>query len=159
MVLITSCIIYSGVEAPATIPVLPSAGRGSAESSDASPIRKVFLQCDAQMPKSFAVFELSEPPMTITESQLSDRRSASLCLSSVALHIVSKKTGFVYSFSIFFLHFSHCDGFWVVCAATTGTFLCVLPAPRLSSRLSSASSSGTVYFSPSNQLIMPIHSG
>jgi hypothetical protein len=68
------------------------------------------------------VLELWRPPMTIMASDAAESACASVCLSRVALHIVSKTTAFVHSKFMIFTQFRHSLMLKVVWATTRSFF-------------------------------------
>ncbi len=89
ILVITSLIIQSGVDAPATIPIIPLFLTISSVSSQEFSIHTVFLQFFLHILYNFWVFELFLPPITITQSHNLLKASASSCLFFVVSHIVS----------------------------------------------------------------------
>jgi len=156
MVSSTSFIVPGGVDAPAVTPIARQREKSIALNSSAVSIRCV-SQCVSQTALSFAVFELSRPPMTIIMSHSAERASAWACLSPVALHIVSNTTAFVQLLLMICLHASQTAVPNVVCATAMN--------PDCASRGSAASSASSssavlkVKTGPRQQLIMPRTSG
>lgn len=103
----TSFIILAGAEAPAVTPIecafcISRTGRSLLVCAS-----QVLGQRSLQISYNLRVLELFLSPITTIKSDCSDRAFASDCLSDVALHIVSKKVGFVYTFFTVSKHFFH----------------------------------------------------
>ena len=110
----TSLITLIGVDAPAVMDNFVNGAISAASRSLLSPIRYVRSHTERQTSYSFTVLELERLPITTTASDVDASSRASVCLSAVTLHIVSKIIGFVYSFSIIFKLFFHSLNFCVV---------------------------------------------
>ena len=106
MVLSTSLIITEGVEAPAVTPTTLQSEKSMSFNSSAVSIR-YDLQFAELTSLSLQVLDEWRPPIMTIASAEAEISAASLCLSDVALHIVSKILQFVHTFFSIFSHFFH----------------------------------------------------
>ena len=115
----------AGVLAPAVTPTFLIFINNSGESSLTVSIL-IVLQYSLQTRTNFCVFEEWRPPITIIKSFCFASSAASVCLSSVALHIVSKISQFVHSFFTRNVISSHFLSIYVVCATRFAFFVLLL---------------------------------